>query len=188
MVSPLKGLLLTLYFFLSKQVHRGLIGTGGRRDRATYLLPQSITTRSWTKILFDRAVLSCSHFYDTEASALILAHPFRLVTKSKPMRYLLSKPDLSSRIARWLLQLSEFNITIINPTGIRSQALADLLAQFSAGEHKPLCEDLPCEKVSLVEEVEWRPALMAPPLIKAWGGGGRSYTAKRRWHCRFSIF
>lgn len=72
------------------------------------------------------------------------------------MRYLLSKPDLSSRIARWLLQLSEFNITIINPKGIRTQALADLLAQFSAGEHKPLCEDLPCEKVSLVEEVEWQ--------------------------------
>lgn len=79
-------------------------------------------------------MLSCSHFYDTEASALILAHPFHLVTKSKP--------------------LSEFNITIINPKGIRSQALADLLAQFSTDEHKPLCEDLPCEEVSLVEEVE----------------------------------
>lgn len=59
-----------------------------------------------------------------------LLHPLHLVTMSNPLRYLLSKTALSSRIGRWLLQLNEFNITVLNLKGIRSQAFADLLAQF----------------------------------------------------------
>lgn len=48
------------------------------------------------------------------------------------------------------------DITVANPKGIKSQALADLLAQFPAGEHEPVCEFLSCEEVSLVKESEWR--------------------------------
>lgn len=69
-----------------------------------------------------------------------------------------------------MLQLSEFDIAIINPKGIRSQALADLLAQFLAGQHEPRCEDLPCEEVDLVEDVEWRLAFDGSATYQ---GGGR---------------
>lgn len=76
-----------------------------------------------------------------------LAHSLHLVTKSNPLTYLLTRPILSGRVARWLLQLREVDITLVNPKRIKSQALTDLLAQFPAGQHETLCEDLPCEEV-----------------------------------------
>ncbi|XP_028119392.1 uncharacterized protein LOC114316894 [Camellia sinensis] len=40
-------------------------------------------------------------------------------------------------MARWLLPLAEYDITCVTPKAIKSQALADLMAQFSFGEHEP---------------------------------------------------
>lgn len=46
-------------------------------------------------------------------------------------------------MARWLLALAEYDITCVNPKAIKSQALADLLAQFPSGEHEPAEVSLP---------------------------------------------
>lgn len=43
-------------------------------------------------------------------------------------RFLLSRPALSGRTARWLLQLSEFYIECVTPKAIKGQVFADLLA------------------------------------------------------------
>ncbi|XP_028116375.1 uncharacterized protein LOC114314126 [Camellia sinensis] len=40
-------------------------------------------------------------------------------------------------MTRWLLALTEYDITCVTPKAIKSQALADLLAQFPSGEHEP---------------------------------------------------
>lgn len=37
----------------------------------------------------------------------LLAHPVQLVTKSDPIKYMLTQPALSRRTVRWLLKLSE---------------------------------------------------------------------------------
>jgi hypothetical protein len=50
------------------------------------------------------------------------------MTKSHPIRSLLQRPVLSSRLAQWLLQLSQYEIVTETPTAIKSQAIADLLA------------------------------------------------------------
>ncbi|XP_028121011.1 uncharacterized protein LOC114318342 [Camellia sinensis] len=65
-----------------------------------------------------------------------LAHPIQVVTRSDPVRYLLSKPALMGRMAQWILALVEYEITCVMPKAIKSQALADLLAQFPSSEHK----------------------------------------------------
>ncbi|XP_028088019.1 uncharacterized protein LOC114288661 [Camellia sinensis] len=75
-----------------------------------------------------------------------LAHPIQVMTKSDPVCYLLSKPTLTRRMARWLLALAEYDITCVTPKAIKSQALADLLAQFSYGEYEPA-------EVPLLDEV-----------------------------------
>ncbi|XP_028106499.1 uncharacterized protein LOC114305595 [Camellia sinensis] len=71
-----------------------------------------------------------------------LAHQIQIVTKSDPIRYLLSKPALTGKVARWLLALGEFEITCVAPKAIKSQALADLLAQFPSGDYEPVNEEL----------------------------------------------
>ncbi|XP_028061729.1 uncharacterized protein LOC114265168 [Camellia sinensis] len=75
-----------------------------------------------------------------------LAHPIQVVTRSDPIRYLLSKPALTGRMARWLLAPAEYDITYVTPKAIKNQALADLLTQFLSGEHEPA-------EVPLLDEV-----------------------------------
>ncbi|BFG25055.1 hypothetical protein CerSpe_113290 [Prunus speciosa] len=86
-----------------------------------------------------------------------LAHKLQLVVKSDPVRYLLTRPVLSGRLARWLLQLSEFDITCMTPRAIKGQAVIDMLALFPEVEESTLSEEvlgeLP-EVVAVVTEKE----------------------------------
>lgn len=56
---------------------------------------------------------------------------------------------MSRCVARWLLQLNEFDITVVISRGLGSQALSDVLAQFSSEECEPLHEDLSWEEICL---------------------------------------
>ena len=60
----------------------------------------------------------------------MLAHKIHLVSKSNPFRYMMRNPISSSRLTRWILILSEFDIQVIPPTAKKIQALAELLAAF----------------------------------------------------------
>uniref|UniRef100_A0A2N9F6T5 Uncharacterized protein n=1 Tax=Fagus sylvatica TaxID=28930 RepID=A0A2N9F6T5_FAGSY len=74
-----------------------------------------------------------------------LAHKIQLITKSHPIRSLLHRPVLSGRLAQWLLQLSQYEITTETPTAIKSQAIADLLAQFPGEDSSSISHEVPGE-------------------------------------------
>ncbi|KAI5337975.1 hypothetical protein L3X38_017246 [Prunus dulcis] len=88
-----------------------------------------------------------------------LAHKLQLVVKSDPVRYLLTRPVLSGRLARWLLQLSEFDIVCTTPKAIRGQAVIDMLALFPEVEESTLSKEvlgeLPEVVATVVEEAPW---------------------------------
>jgi hypothetical protein len=72
-----------------------------------------------------------------------LAHKIQLMTKSHPIRSLLHRPVLSGRLAQWLLQLSQYEIITETPTTIKSQAIADLLAQFPGEDSSSISHEVP---------------------------------------------
>uniref|UniRef100_A0A2N9HSM7 Uncharacterized protein n=1 Tax=Fagus sylvatica TaxID=28930 RepID=A0A2N9HSM7_FAGSY len=74
-----------------------------------------------------------------------LAHKVQLMTKSHPIRSLLQRSVLSGRLAQWLLQLSQYEITAETPTAIKSQAIADLLAQFPGEDNSFITDEVPGE-------------------------------------------
>jgi ribonuclease HI len=74
-----------------------------------------------------------------------LAHKVQLMTRSHPIRSLLQWPVLSSRLAQWLLQLSQYEIITETPTAIKSQAIADLLAQFPGEDNSSNSDEVPGE-------------------------------------------
>uniref|UniRef100_A0A2N9ERP7 Integrase catalytic domain-containing protein n=1 Tax=Fagus sylvatica TaxID=28930 RepID=A0A2N9ERP7_FAGSY len=74
-----------------------------------------------------------------------LAHKIQLMTKSHPIRSLLHRPVLSGRLAQWLLQLSQYEISTETPTAIKSQAIADLLAQFPGEDGSVISQEVPGE-------------------------------------------
>ncbi|XP_021817086.1 uncharacterized protein LOC110759338 [Prunus avium] len=88
-----------------------------------------------------------------------LAHKLQLMVKSNPVRYLLRRPVLSGCLARWLLQLSEFDITCTTPRAIKGQAVIDMLALFPEEEGPILSEEVLGELLETVavvtEEEPW---------------------------------
>lgn len=50
-----------------------------------------------------------------------LPHSLNLVRESNPLKYLLPGLAMLGRITWWLLQLSEFDITIVTPKGLRGK-------------------------------------------------------------------
>ena len=81
------------------------------------------------------------------------AYEVWLMTKSHEIKTLLRQPILSDRISQWLLQLSQYNLKAGMPKAVKSQAIADLLAQFP-GEEEFLQDDEDLGEVALAEEVE----------------------------------
>jgi hypothetical protein len=67
------------------------------------------------------------------------------MTKSHPIRSLLQRLVLSGRLAQWLLQLLQYEIVTETPTAIKSQAIADLLAQFPGEDSSSISDEVPGE-------------------------------------------
>ncbi|XP_030924874.1 uncharacterized protein LOC115951886 [Quercus lobata] len=61
------------------------------------------------------------------------------------------QPILSGRISQWLLQLSQYDLRMGTPKVMKSQAIANLLAQFQGEEEFPLDDEVPGE-VAVAEE------------------------------------
>ncbi|XP_070008995.1 uncharacterized protein [Nicotiana sylvestris] len=57
-------------------------------------------------------------------------HPIVVVT-AYPLRNILHKHELSGRLAKWVIELSEYEITYQPRIAIKSQVLADFVADFS---------------------------------------------------------
>ena len=74
------------------------------------------------------------------------------MTKSHAIKALLQQPILSGRISQWLLQFSQYDLSIGTPRAVKSQAIVDLLAQFLGEEEFPFGNEVPGE-VAMAEEV-----------------------------------
>ncbi|XP_023914097.1 uncharacterized protein LOC112025653 [Quercus suber] len=81
-----------------------------------------------------------------------LAYEVWLMTKSYAIKALLQQPILFGRISQWLLQLLQYDLRMGAPRAVKSQAIADLLAQFLGEEEFPLDDEVLGE-VAMAEEL-----------------------------------
>lgn len=81
----------------------------------------------------------------------LLEDPVRLISRANPQKYLLSRPVLSGRLAKWSMLLPEFEITYVPHRAIKGQALADFLAAHPVPDDTPFSDDLPDEEVMLTQ-------------------------------------
>ncbi|KAJ1396549.1 Ribonuclease H-like superfamily [Sesbania bispinosa] len=83
------------------------------------------------------------------------AHTMEVMTKSEGIKYMLQNPSPTGRVSRWALMLSEYDLKIVHPQRLRSQALADMLAISSEGSEERLIEEIKGEmpEVNMCENV-----------------------------------
>ncbi|XP_024200230.1 uncharacterized protein LOC112203495 [Rosa chinensis] len=69
-------------------------------------------------------------------------------------RYLLTRPVLSGRLARWLLQLSEFDIICTTPRAIKGKVVIDMITLFPEEEGFDVSYDILGELPGMAAVVE----------------------------------
>lgn len=115
MMSPEQGIPLTLYLTSSdKSIGVLLAQEVQGAEHPVYYLSRSLRGAETNYSAIERYGLVLV-FATQKLLHYFLAHPVNLVTKLNPLRYLLSRPAISGRTVRWLLQLNEYDITMIMP-------------------------------------------------------------------------
>ncbi|KAI3453509.1 hypothetical protein Pfo_010172 [Paulownia fortunei] len=84
------------------------------------------------------------------------AHTIRLILKANSLKYVMTRPILSDRLARWYLQLQQFEIIYIPQKVVKGQVLADFLADHPIPVEWELSDDLPNEDVLVIEITPWK--------------------------------
>ncbi|XP_059650656.1 uncharacterized protein LOC132296473 [Cornus florida] len=77
--------------------------------------------------------------------------PLRLKNAADPLKYVMSRPVLSGRLARWSILFNEFEILYVPRKAVRGQALADFLADHPIPTDWEIFEDFPDEKVFFID-------------------------------------
>ncbi|XP_068344134.1 uncharacterized protein [Pyrus communis] len=75
------------------------------------------------------------------------AYTIHLATKADPIKYVMSKPVLTGRLAKWTLLLNQYEIICIPAKVVKGQALADFLADHPIPTDWKISDDLPDEEV-----------------------------------------
>ncbi|XP_033512721.2 uncharacterized protein [Nicotiana tomentosiformis] len=79
------------------------------------------------------------------------AHIVRLVSRANPIKFVMSKPVLSDRLARWYLQFQQFKIVYVPQKAVKGQALEDFLADHLIPDDWELFDELPDEDGMVIE-------------------------------------
>ncbi|KAL5542939.1 hypothetical protein UlMin_010649 [Ulmus minor] len=130
MIPPAPGKPLLMYISTTKRSLGALIAQEkGGIERPIYYLSRLVRGAECNYSPIEKQCLALVYVAQ-RLRHYMLAHKIHLVSKSNPFRYMMRNPILSSRLTRWILILSEFDIQVIPPTAKKSQALVELLAAF----------------------------------------------------------
>ncbi|XP_070667455.1 uncharacterized protein [Malus domestica] len=79
------------------------------------------------------------------------AYTIHLVAKADPVKYVMSKPVLTGRLAKWALLLNQYEIIYVPAKAVKGQALADFLADHPISADWKISDDLPDEEVFYID-------------------------------------
>jgi ribonuclease HI len=144
--APLAGKPLRLYLASNNQAIGALVAQENDDgvEQPVYYVSRGLKDTETRYSVAERACLALV-YASQRLRHYFLAHKIQLMTKSHPIRSLLQRPVLSGRLAQWLLQLSQYEISTETPTAIKSQAIADLLAQFPGEDGSVISQEVPGE-------------------------------------------
>ncbi|XP_026428858.1 uncharacterized protein LOC113324784 [Papaver somniferum] len=109
------------------------------------------------ELRYPRVEQTCLAFtYATQKLRPYLLTHETIVVAANPIAYIASKPFLRGRTARWLLQLSEFELKYQRPNAVRGQAIADLMAMFPGEGDDEVHEYIPGEVATADVDKPWK--------------------------------
>ena len=79
------------------------------------------------------------------------AHTVRVISKADPIKWILSRPILSGRLAKWAVILKQYDLVYVPQKTVKGQALADFLADHPIPDAWKLNDDVPSEDVFFID-------------------------------------
>ena len=97
------------------------------KERALYYLSQTLNGTELNYSPIEKVCLALFFAID-KLEHYMQAYTVRLIAKADPIKYVLSRPVVSSRIARWAVLLQQYDLAFVPQKVVKGQALADFLA------------------------------------------------------------
>ncbi|XP_074323118.1 uncharacterized protein LOC141660057 [Apium graveolens] len=133
MSKPLQGEDLFVYLSVTDHAVSGVLVKESEGVQShVYYVSKSLVDAETRYISLEKLVLTLA-MTSTKLRHYFESHKIHVMTNF-PLRNVLSKPDLTGRMAKWVIRLSTYDITYDTRTAIKSQALADFVADFSPSQ------------------------------------------------------
>ncbi|KAG9442391.1 hypothetical protein H6P81_018245 [Aristolochia fimbriata] len=152
LVAPIVGRPLLLYIAAQKGSVGALLAQcdEDNKERSLYYLSRTLVGAELNYTPIEKTCLALV-FVVQKLCHYLLAHSTKLISRADPLKYIMSRPILSGRLAKWALLLSEFEINFVPQRAIKSQALANFLADHPVLAEWELSKEFPDEEIFLVE-------------------------------------
>ena len=150
--KPVTGEILYVYLSVTEQAVSGvLVREDNNLQSPIYYVSKSLVDAeirysSLEKLVLALAVTSVKlrHYFEAHKICVKMNYPLKMV---------LRKPELTGRLAKWSVRLSLYDIVYEPRTTIKSQVLADFVADFSPSLLAQVEEELQC----MVSKTEMKP-------------------------------
>ncbi|GAA0183011.1 hypothetical protein LIER_30502 [Lithospermum erythrorhizon] len=152
LAAPLQEKPLILYVVAQERSVGALLAQENEegKENALYYLRRMMTPNELKYAPIEKLCLALI-FAIQKLKHYFQAHIVRLISKANPIKYVMSKPVLSDRLARWYLQIQEFEIIYVPQKAVKGQVLADFLADHPIPAEWELSDELPDEDVMMIK-------------------------------------
>ncbi|XP_049356393.1 uncharacterized protein LOC125821006 [Solanum verrucosum] len=152
LAAPVPGKPLILYISAQERSVGALLAqeNGKGKENSLYYLSRMMTPNELKYSPIEKLCLALV-FSIQKMKHYFQAHVVRLISKANPIKFVMSKPVLNDRLARWYLQFQQFEIVYVPQKAVKGQALADFLADHPIPDDWELNDELPDEDAMVVE-------------------------------------
>lgn len=154
LIPPVPGRPLILYLHVLEESMGCVLGQHdetGRKEHAIYYLSKKFTSCEINYSLVEKTCCALT-WAARRLRQYMVCHTTMLITKMDPIKYIFEKPDLTGRIARWQMLLSEYDIQYVTQKAIKGSVLAEHLAHQPLNDYQPVRFDFPDEDIMALSE------------------------------------
>ncbi|KAL0378915.1 UNVERIFIED_CONTAM: hypothetical protein Sradi_3197000 [Sesamum radiatum] len=148
--APTPGKPLILYIAAQERSIGALMAQENEegKEKALYYLSKTLTENELKYSPVEKvclalfyAIKKLRHYFE--------AYSIRLISRADPVKFVMSRPVLSGRLAKWSIVFNQYEIEYVPQKAIKGQALANFLADHPMPAEWDISDDFPDEDVFL---------------------------------------
>ncbi|XP_074301285.1 uncharacterized protein LOC141632659 [Silene latifolia] len=121
-----------------------------RKERALYYLSRTLVGAELNYSPIEKICLALV-FAIQKLRHNMQAHTIHVVSKADPIKYILSRPVLSGRLAKWAVLLKQYDLVFVSQKAVKGQVIADFFADHPVPAEWELSDELPGEEIFYVD-------------------------------------